>query len=510
MDELYVVQPSYDLGALEFEPPNLQHPGTLQNFLTAGAFGAYFVLGRITGVFASVQDFKGLYWTDPTGFYVVARLLVVAFALATVWLVYRLGTRLADQRTGLIAALILALAPVHVSLSRLALKGVPLAFFVAAVLLFCEAIARHGRKRDYAIVGALLGCAMAVKYSAIVLVVPIAVAHWVRLSQQKRPVLSAAWRAVAGPSALLAAGATIAAFMVTCPYTISATQHWWNELMFQIRHQGHGHFGYEPSGNGWWYYLDERLASNVTWPVVLAALAGIVVDVRRRRRASLVMLSFFLAYWLIMGASKVSFHRYCLPHLPALAIYASIALVSAVAALTQPVRHKWMRMAVVAGVGVLVLGTMVWTSARKTVGYMAVDSRLQAARWIQAHSPPGARWIADWQGPHIEDPAIEIRGGKAAPYADILAAVADKGARFATVSAYTRHELSDPHTLRVYPELCREYVRLIHWLDAEACVLKVFPGSDGLGRGPKITIYQLNPDRLRATRQSGQEPARDG
>ena len=507
MDELYVVQPAYDLGSLELGTPNLQHPGSLQNFITAGAFGIYFGLARLAGVFSSVQDFKALYWINPTGFYVAARLVVVAFAVLTVWLVYRLGLRLSDKRTGLVAALVLAALPLHVALSRVVMKDVPLAFAVVAVLLCCESIVARGRRRDYAIAGILLGCGLAVKYSAAILVVPIVVAHWVRLSRTGHFRTGTAWRALAGPGLLLAAGTTIAAFMVACPYTVTATRHWWNELMFQFGHQSKGHFGYEPTGVGWWFYLSRKLAPGVTWPVLLAALGGVMLDLRRRGRDGLAMLSFLLAYWAILGASNVSFDRYCLPHLPLVSIYAAVFVVSAATVLAERTRHRHAQTAIVTCLGVAVLGMLSWHTGRQVLGYSRLDSRIQADRWIRMYAPPGARWVADGQGPTIGDPAIEIRTGLAPPYDDILDAAARKGVRFAVVSEYTRRVLTDPRSVERYPTLCREYLRLIHWLDSQARVLKVFPGRTALGRGPRITIYLVDPDRLRANRRTERDSA---
>ena len=59
------------------------------------------------------------------------RLLAVAFGLAGVWLVYRAGNLLYGRRVGLVAALLLALMPYHVVVTRQVLLDGPMTTFAA-------------------------------------------------------------------------------------------------------------------------------------------------------------------------------------------------------------------------------------------------------------------------------------------------------------------------------------------------------------------------------------------
>jgi 4-amino-4-deoxy-L-arabinose transferase-like glycosyltransferase len=62
------------------------------------------------------------------------RLLAVAFGLAAVWLVYRAGNLLHGRRVGLVAALLLALMPYHVVVTRQVLLDGPMTTFAALTL----------------------------------------------------------------------------------------------------------------------------------------------------------------------------------------------------------------------------------------------------------------------------------------------------------------------------------------------------------------------------------------
>ena len=72
----------------------------------------------------------------------VGRYVAALFGLATVVLVYVLGRILFDRRVGAVAALLLAVMPYHVTISRQILLDGPMAFFATAALVCLAAYAR--------------------------------------------------------------------------------------------------------------------------------------------------------------------------------------------------------------------------------------------------------------------------------------------------------------------------------------------------------------------------------
>lgn len=68
------------------------------------------------------------------------RLPIALFALATIYMTYLLGKELLDQKTGLLAALLLAISPWHMHLSRGFFEStLALMFFVSAIYFFVKA-----------------------------------------------------------------------------------------------------------------------------------------------------------------------------------------------------------------------------------------------------------------------------------------------------------------------------------------------------------------------------------
>jgi len=109
---------------------------------------------------------------------VAARLLVAVLGVATIGVVYLLGRVLYGRRIGLVAALLLAVMPYHVGVSRQVLLDVPLTFMATTALYFLARYCRDGGLRTLLTAAAVLGGAVLTKETAIVLVPGVA-ALWV-------------------------------------------------------------------------------------------------------------------------------------------------------------------------------------------------------------------------------------------------------------------------------------------------------------------------------------------
>ncbi len=111
---------------------------------------------------------------------VAGRLVPAAFSVATVWLTYRLGTRLLGAPAGRAAAFLLAVSPTVVYFGRTPLSDTPMLCFSVAAVLGYVGYAQTG-KPLMALGGAVsLALAGLVKIPAILVLAPIAVVGWLR------------------------------------------------------------------------------------------------------------------------------------------------------------------------------------------------------------------------------------------------------------------------------------------------------------------------------------------
>src|SRR5262249_34886011 len=165
-----------------------------------------------------------------------------------------------------------------------------------------------------------------------------------------------------------------------------------------------GYDGLDPAG-GYVYYL-KVLGWGLGWPILVFASAGLLLALARRDRPLLVVASFPVALYAVKGYERMYFARFILPALPALLVLAAVAVVSLVEWLARrlgPARGRAPACAAgrVAGpallLAALVLGAPpLLASARFDAILTREDTRTQAAHWIGANLPAGARVVVDW------------------------------------------------------------------------------------------------------------------
>ena len=104
----HIDERSYVVGALNLGQGEIngypQQVGLVNVLL--GEYVAYFLVGRLVGLFASAQDFARAYYADPTVFYLLGRLTSAVLGVVSCWAVYLLGKELRNRLVGLMAALL--------------------------------------------------------------------------------------------------------------------------------------------------------------------------------------------------------------------------------------------------------------------------------------------------------------------------------------------------------------------------------------------------------------------
>jgi hypothetical protein len=108
--------------------------------------------------------------------YQVGRVLSALFDVGTVYLLYRLGRKLFDERVGLLAAALLAFTVLHIQQAHFYVVDPVLTFMVAWVILLAVDVVRQPRLGRALGLGVVWGMAMATKISAAPLLGVLAVA----------------------------------------------------------------------------------------------------------------------------------------------------------------------------------------------------------------------------------------------------------------------------------------------------------------------------------------------
>jgi hypothetical protein len=355
-------------------------PGYYQN----PAAYTYLVYGTLRVLYGPLGFLFGLSYgnvteqfdKDPGGIWVVARTLAAVLGMAGVAATYAAARRLWGVREGLVAAAVLAFAFLPVAYSRVAVTDVGSLAGVALALMWSVRAADEGRTRDYVLAGAAAGLAISFKYTAGLVLLPLAIAAVARLRPDG-----------ARPVARLALGGAAAAivFALLNPYVFGSLGDWWTDLRDQADVAASDPKPGQESG-GFSYYLDS-LTWGLGWAGIAAALAGAALVLRRELVRGLVLVALPLALFAYLALQSRYFGRWLLPAYPALALLAAVAVVR-VAELV-PAR-RW-QAAAIAALALVVIAQPLLADVRTARVLGREDTLSEARAWLDAKYPPGLR-----------------------------------------------------------------------------------------------------------------------
>ncbi len=309
---------------------------------------------------------------------VVGRVVVAVFGVATVFAVYLLGTRLYGRRVGLLAALLLAVMPYHVVVTRQVLLDGPMVLFATLTLYCMVRFVESQRTAWFVAAGGMLGVSMLTKESCVVLAG--AVYAFIALTRKvRRPVRLS-----------ILAIAVTAAVVVAHPISLALAGHTStgrSYLVWQL---------FRRPNHGMSFYLD-TVPVAIGLLVVALALGGLWWLRRERSWRETLLLCWILAPVLFFHLWPVKGFQYLLPVVTPLAILAARGLLG----LPLPRRLSAPRVAarsrlVAVAIVVLSLVAPSWSAvtSHNTTTFLAgsggVPGGREAGRWLAANTPPGS------------------------------------------------------------------------------------------------------------------------
>ena len=411
-DEPHLVNVAVSFGSGNLEPHSFKYP-TLWPTALFAAYGAYFLAWSGFGLARAVSEFSALFAWNPTGFYLIARLLAGACALAGAAVVWRLEREHAPEEPNFVpwGALLLAFAPVMIEQSHAAKPDGMMFLWACVAWLWALRLFRDGERRDHWLCGAAIGLALSTQYTAapIAVLLPLAYA----LGRKR------------GPFRWLAEGtaASLAAFFLGSPYILLR----WGKFLASMRDFaelgaiGDSWGGQVPASvllNLWNFAGEGSLAG-------LAALCGAGILLRSDLRLGLMVVIPIAAQ-----AAVLSRHPDGLWLRYLAAVFPGLAFLSARG------RSSWLRatgprLGAVLAAGVVLPGLILSISYVRGLGLP--DTRTIAEGWIQTAIPPGSVLLMDYPhtGPRVvqeksqlEELAVQTRRA-GSPRSRLYRAMAD-------------------------------------------------------------------------------------
>ena len=313
-----------------------------------------------------VQTFLSLGWRIglDTGF---ERLVSVVAGVVTVYLVYELGRQLYGRRTGLVAALLLALMPYHVVVSRQVLLDGPMTMLATLTLLLLVRFVLTGRAAWLYATGAAMGLTFLAKETSIVLL--FAIYAFLALTPELRVRLR---------DLAVSMGVMV---LVVAPFPLS---------LFLTGRSGTGESYltwqlFRRPNHDWLFYATN--VPEVIGPLVLAAaVAGLVILRRPGSWPERLLLCWIAVPVLFFELWPVKGFQYLLPIVAPVAVLAARPLVAK--------RMGPVLAVVCVSLLVVTIGRVADTEQRSVLaGAGGVPAGREAGEWIDSHVPRGATFM---------------------------------------------------------------------------------------------------------------------
>jgi 4-amino-4-deoxy-L-arabinose transferase-like glycosyltransferase len=362
--------------------PHFYNYGSLQLYLVCFANTLAALFGGLEIV---PKDFASWYpqWAKM---YLIGRWLTVSMGVGTVWAVFAIGKCLWGRPAGLLAALVLAITPLHAQHSHFLTVDVPATFWAMLSLLWAVRLATGEPKVWKAALwaGVFAGFAAATKYNLALIVLPLLAACFVRggLSLSGSPNLGRGNLLLI----LTSLAASTLAFLVTCPGAVLESGAFLRDLHYEAVHvQNVDDPTFRGTGNGFVYQIARNLSAGLGLPLLLLTLVSIGYAALKRERGDGLLATFALPYFVLISLVAVRYARYDIPLLPILALWNGRLLADGSRISISPA----CKLTLAASAAVLL-----WTLGASAIlirPMAAVDPRDAALEWLLQHSPPTAR-----------------------------------------------------------------------------------------------------------------------
>ncbi|MBM3286379.1 MAG: phospholipid carrier-dependent glycosyltransferase [Candidatus Eisenbacteria bacterium] len=392
-DEIMEVKRALQLGAGHFDYDRAFKGGLF--YLLFVGYGALFAVWRLAGEIRSTGDYLFRFAADPTPFWMIGRVTVALIAIVNIFLVYRLGKKLGDRRVGILSALFLCFALDHHTESQSITVDVLMVTLLTATFLYLVEIERMGRRRDYLLTSLFAALAVMTKLPAIVVLLPILLAHVRRTRGEGLGAAAALTDRRFLFAICLFLGVTAIGNPGFFEAFVRAVEVRLGLLSEPTLTQSAEPFRLRTT-NVWVYYV-RAMGASMSPLIFAAALPGLVVGLWRRDRAAISIALFCFVFYLFICVPQREDHvypRYTLPVQMLLSVVAARFLVS----IGRGLPHGRLGTGVRALAPLLLIVPGALQIVRYDMTLTRTDTRTLAKRWIEENIPAGSRILVKGSG----------------------------------------------------------------------------------------------------------------
>ena len=360
-------------------------------------YGASYAAGKFLGLFAGKEGFLLLFMKDPTYFYVLGRILLgVLPGVATVAVLWKLGTDFFGKKTGQWAAFFLAANFLHAVHGHYLYVDITLTFFVSCFFYCLLRVFQQPSLKNHALAGIFFGVAVSVKYTAAYFLPGALLVYY--FANGKGSFTAAGLR-----NLFTAAVAAFFVYAVIAPFTFLD----WPEFLRQMQAQYSAQRTLSLS-SPWQHHLVYSL-ENALGPLGFPlALAGVWAIFLERRRQNRLLAALAVTYYIVSLWGGQPFARYMMPLVPLFCLWMGGGWAAVSERLT---RSLWRKVLLT----VLVLLTLA-PALYVDVLFLRRDTRDLCLDWVEQNVPENSVVVLDnlFYGPRVVPSSRQVQAKLAA------------------------------------------------------------------------------------------------
>ena len=350
----------------------VEHYPGVHFWLLAGVYLGTYLWALVSGIAETLES------VPLETFVLAGRITSSVLGAGTIALTGFVGRALFNERSGLLAAGLVAIAPLAERVSTSLRNDETLVLLVLASVLSSVSLYRSEKSRWALIAGCLAGAATGVKYSGVFSLLPALAGSAVR------PLTASSVRRLA--LTLVGFGTVLAA---TNHYLWADVPNFLRQLSDQIAITGEGHWA--ATDNPAWFYTRIIAESGTGWPLLILAAIWVALALAGGRSERWLLLAFPLAYLGFMSNTPSQLPRWVYPMVPFAAVAGSGALWSLVDWVAERWTVLWPHTAglrpVAAGALVLAATTpLSWAATVEFSRRLTPPTYQVASKWIADQS----------------------------------------------------------------------------------------------------------------------------
>ncbi len=337
------------------------------SYLLFACYGFFFLIGKFFGIFSSAGDFAIKFFTDPTIFYLIARIVLgVIPGTLLIWLSYLVYKRLFGKEGSLYVAACMAFIFLCVINGHYAYSDNLLVLFILLTYLLLYRMIKKPLLSNYVFSGMLIGLAISTKYNAVLLLGSLFSAHYRIIadgSQHKK-------RIIMDKRLWVGIFASICAFIITNPFSVLDYKFFLESVTGRIRN----------SYIGWLHHLQYSFAEGIgTW-LLIAGLVGIIfIFIKKRKTEAILFLSFPFLFYLHLVIRSQRYSRYALPIIPFLIMSAAFLVFKVL----MPMAKKRLSRFIIVCLSVIIVIPTAVKSIKADILFSKTDTRILCSNWIE-------------------------------------------------------------------------------------------------------------------------------